>query len=164
LSAPGNTTHALRKTRQRLVGNQSIGRAAAFCRWAAELARDGDIVEIYPGTYPGDVALWPQNNLIVRGVDERPLVIADGKSVQRRDVWLFTGDDVVVENVEISGARSPWENGAGIRHIGSGLTLRHVFLHDNENGVLTSNRYPDTNEILLPGHKRDPDRVFGVCG
>jgi tetratricopeptide (TPR) repeat protein len=116
---------------------------------AAELARDGDIVEIYPGTYPGDVALWPQNNLIVRGVDERPLVTADGKSVQRRDVWLFTGNDVVVENVEISGARSPWENGAGIRHIGSGLTLRHVFLHDNENGVLTSNRYPDTNEILI---------------
>jgi hypothetical protein len=24
-----------------------------------------------------------------------------------------------------------------------------VFLHDNENGVLTSNRYPDTNEILI---------------
>jgi hypothetical protein len=128
---------------------------------AAKLARDGDIVEIDPGTYRGDVALWPQNNLVVRGVGERPSLIADGKSIQRRDVWLFTGDDVVVENIEISGddvvvenieisgARSPWENGAGIRHVGSGLTLRHVFLHDNENGLLVGNRYPDTNEILI---------------
>jgi hypothetical protein len=116
---------------------------------AAKLARDGDIVEIDPGIYRGEVALWPQNDLLVRGVGERPVITADGKAIQRRDVWLFTGDNIVVENVEISGARSPWENGAGIRHTGAGLTLRHVFLHDNENGVLTSNRFPGSNEILI---------------
>jgi hypothetical protein len=116
---------------------------------AAKSARDGDVVEIFPGTYTGGVALWPQSDLIVRGVGERPRVIAGGKSIEHRDVWLFTGDNVVIENVDISGARSPWKNGAGIRHTGSGLTLRHVFLHDNENGVLTSNRYPDTNTILV---------------
>ena len=64
-------------------------------------------------------------------------------------MWLFTGDDVTVENVELSGARSQHENGARIRHIGAGLTLRHIYLHDNENGLLTGNRFPDTNEILF---------------
>lgn len=116
---------------------------------AASAARDGDVVEIDSGTYRGGIALWPQNDIVVRGVGERPIITADGLSIRQRDVWLFTGDDVVVENVDISGARSPWENGAGIRHTGSGLTLRHVFLHDNENGVLTSNRYPDTGQILI---------------
>ena len=58
---------------------------------AARVAKDGDIVEIDPGTYKGDVALWPQNGLIVRGVGERPLITSNGKVIQDRDVWLFTG-------------------------------------------------------------------------
>jgi len=56
---------------------------------------------------------------------------------------------VVVERVEISGARSRHENGAGIRHIGNGLTLRHVYLHYNENGLLTGNRHAETNTVLI---------------
>jgi len=116
---------------------------------AARAATDGDVVEIDAGTYAGGVALWPQNRLLVRGIDGRPQITANGQGIEDRDVWLFTGDDVVVENVEISGARSRFENGSAIRHIGSGLTLRHVFLHDNENGVLSGNRHQDTNEILI---------------
>lgn len=115
---------------------------------AARLAADGDLVEIDPGNYPGGVAAWPQNGLVVRGVGQRPVITAEGKAVQQRDVWLFTGNDVVVENVEISGARSPWRNGAAIRHIGSGLTLRNVFLHDNENGLLTGNRTPGSRILV----------------
>jgi len=125
------------------------GRPIETVAEAARVARDGDIVEIDPGIYRGDVALWPQSDILVRGVGDRPEIRASGRSIERRDVWLFTGDDVVVENVDISGAHSPWENGAGIRHVGSGLTLRYVRLHDNENGVLTGNRYPDTNTVLI---------------
>ncbi len=73
---------------------------------AARAAKDGDVVEIDTGTYKGDVALWPQNHILVRGVGERPVITSNGRVIQDRDVWLFTGDDVVVENVEISGARS----------------------------------------------------------
>jgi hypothetical protein len=116
---------------------------------AASEAKNGDVVEIDSATYRGGVALWPQSDIVVRGVGERPVITADGLSIRQRDVWLFTGNNVVVENIDISGARSPWTNGAGIRHTGSGLTLRHVFLHDNENGLLTSNGHPDTSEILI---------------
>ena len=38
---------------------------------AARLAKDGDIVEIDPGTYAGAVAIWPQDDLKIVGV--RPL-------------------------------------------------------------------------------------------
>lgn len=95
------------------------------------------------------MALWPQNGLIVRGVGERPIITSNRKAVQDRDVWLFMGDDLVVENVEIYGARSGYENGAGIRHIGNGLTLRHVYLHDNENGLITGNGHAESNNILI---------------
>lgn len=120
------------------------GRALKTPAAAARLAGDGDVVEIDPGEYAGGVAHWPQNRLLVRGAGKRPQITAAGKSIKDRDVWLFTGDNVTVENVEISGARSRYENGAGIRHTGSGLTLRNVFLHDNENGVLTGNQHPDS--------------------
>ncbi|MBT8130741.1 MAG: hypothetical protein KJO35_00610, partial [Gammaproteobacteria bacterium] len=116
---------------------------------AARVASDGDTVEIDAADYEGGVALWPQNRIIVKGVGGRPSITSNGKVIQRRDVWLFTGNDVTVENVEISGARSEFENGAGIRHTGAGLTLRHVFLHNNENGLLTGNGHPDTNKVLI---------------
>ena len=112
---------------------------------AARAAGNGAIVEIDAGNYPGGVARWPQDQLIVRGVGGRPVITARGKSVAKRDVWLFTGNDVRVENVEISGARSVFKNGAGIRHVGRNLVLQHVYLHDNENGLLTGNKHPDSD-------------------
>jgi hypothetical protein len=117
---------------------------------AAAAAGDGDVIEIEAGDYPGAVATWPQHGLLIRGVGGRPHIAANDQRVADRDVWLFTGDDVVVENVEISGARSPkYNNGAAIRHIGRNLTLRHVHLHHSENGVLIGNDYPDTNRVLV---------------
>ncbi|MEO0421584.1 MAG: hypothetical protein AAF184_04575 [Pseudomonadota bacterium] len=116
---------------------------------AATAARDGDVVEIAAGDYPGDVAIWTQNGLLIRGTGGRPHVRGAGRRVDGRDVWLFKGDDIVIENVEISGARSPsYHNGASIRHIGKHLTLRHVFLHDSENGLLTGNRHPDSRILI----------------
>jgi hypothetical protein len=115
---------------------------------AARLAADGAVVELDPGIYRSGVAHWPQSRLIVRGVGDRPVITADGRSVEGRDIWLFSGDDVTVENVEISGARSQFQNGAAIRHMGSGMTLRHVYLHGNENGILTGNARPDSDILF----------------
>jgi hypothetical protein len=105
---------------------------------AAMVAVDGTTIEIDVGEYRGGIALWPQNNLTIRGVGGRPHIKAAGRAVRERDIWLFTGDDVVVENIEFSGARSKkHRNGAGIRHTGSDLVVRHSFFHDSDNGILT---------------------------
>lgn len=45
---------------------------------AAQQAHDGDIVLIAAGSYAGDVASWPQNRLILRGIGGRAHLIANG--------------------------------------------------------------------------------------
>ena len=116
---------------------------------AARSAPDGATIEVAAGNYPGAVAEWRQSHLTVRGVGGRPHISAAGRSVQQRDVWLFSGNDVTVENVEISGARSRRnKNGASIRFIGRNLTLRHVYLHDSEDGLLTGNTHPDSRLLI----------------
>jgi hypothetical protein len=105
---------------------------------AATIAVDGTTIAIDAGEYPGGVAYWPQNKLTILGVGGRPHIKAAGRAVQERDIWLFTGDDIVVENMEFSGARSiQYRNGAGIRHTGDGLVVRHSYFHDSDNGILT---------------------------
>jgi len=128
---------------------------------AARAAKDGDTVEIDAGNYPAGSALWPQNRLTIRGIGpDRARILASARGIQDRDVWLLTGDQVRIENVEISGARAgSSRNGAAIRHMGRNLVLRNVFLHDNENGLLTGNRAPES-EVLIE-HSEFANNGFG---
>lgn len=106
---------------------------------AARIARDGDTVEIAAGEYRGDVASWRQNRLTLRGVGGRPHLRAAGRTAEGKAIWVIKGDDVVVENVELSGTRAPGFAGAGIRAEGGRLTLRNVHFHDHQMGILTNN-------------------------
>ena len=115
---------------------------------AARVATDGTTVLIDPGDYSGGVAHWPQSNLTIIGVGTRPHMKAAGRAIEGRDIWLFTGDNVVVENIEFSDARSmSYRNGAGIRHMGSNLIVRHCYFHDSDNGILTWKA--PTGDILI---------------
>lgn len=102
----------------------------------AQIARDGDIVEIAAGTYQGDVAVWQQNNLVLRGMGGYAHLQAAGKAAQGKAIWVIRGDNATVENIEFSGAKVSDKNGAGIRAEGKGLKVKHCFFHDNENGIL----------------------------
>jgi len=94
------------------------------------------VVEIEAATYAADVAVWRANRLTLKGVGGRPHITGDGRHAEGKGIWVIKGDDVTVENVEMSGARVPDGNGAAIRAEGRNLTLRRVYLHDNENGLL----------------------------
>jgi len=104
---------------------------------AARVARDNDIIEIEADRYVGDVALWTQNGLLLRGVNGRPHLDSQGHTAQDQGIWVFRGNDIAVENIEFSGARSRSRNGSGIRFLGRNLTVRDSYFHDNEDGVLT---------------------------
>ena len=107
---------------------------------ALTAAADGDTVEIdAAGSYDGDTCAFHANDLTVRGVNGRPKIDARGNYAWGKGIWVITGKRVVVDNVELSGARVPDRNGAAIRLDGMHLTLRNSFFHDNENGILTSN-------------------------
>jgi pectate lyase len=114
---------------------------------AAKFARDGDIVEIDAGDYPKDAATWKQNNLTIRGVGGQAHLNADGASAEGKGIWVIRGNNVIIENIEFSGAQVRDRNGAGIRLEGAGLTIRNCYFHDNQNGILTGAN--ETSDILI---------------
>lgn len=115
------------------------GRPFAVPSAAARVARDGATVAIDAGDYVGDVAVWTQNRLTIRGVGGRARLQAGGRSAEGKAIWVIRGDGVLIEHVELSGTRVPSRNGAGIRHEGGRLTLRDCRLHHNEMGILSYN-------------------------
>lgn len=106
---------------------------------AAKRAKDGDIVEILPGEYRADVAVWGQKQLTIRGIGERPVLIADGASAEGKAIWVIRNGDFRIHNVEFRGARVPDGNGAGIRLERGRLHVSASTFIDNENGILTAN-------------------------
>jgi hypothetical protein len=91
------------------------------------------------GDYRADVAVWAQQNLTIRGVGERPRLIADGRSAEGKAIFVVRGDGVRVENIAFFGARVRGRNGAGIRLEKGRLEVARCHFEDNENGILTSN-------------------------
>ena len=106
---------------------------------AARVAKDGDTVDILPGEYHADVAVWLQKRLTIRGVGETPVLKADGRSAEGKATWVLRDGEFVIENIAFEGARVDDRNGAGIRFERGSLTLRRCRFTDNENGVLTGN-------------------------
>ena len=113
------------------------------------MVQAGDTIDIDQDDYMGTDALaaWTKDDLLIRGVGGRPHLIADGAYILGKGIWVFVGNNITVENIEFSGATVPDENGAGIRLDGVGMTARHCYFHDNENGILTSN--PNDGDILI---------------
>lgn len=106
---------------------------------ATRLAGDGDVVEIAAGTYRGDVAVWLQKRLTIRGVGGRPELVADGNNAEGKAIWVIRDGDFEVDNIAFRGARAAPGNGAGIRFEKGRLTVRHCLFEDNEMGILTGN-------------------------
>ncbi len=109
---------------------------ATPCR-AIAAAATGDLIQIYPGTYSGDVCGIYASNLTIRGVNGRPKIDAAGKNAMGKATWVVVGNNVTVENVEMLGSKVPDLNGAALRLEGTHFTLRKSFLHDNQNGILS---------------------------
>lgn len=112
-----------------------------FVRDAAAAVQDGDTVDIDGrGVYRGDVCGWTRNNLLIRGVNGRPHLEANGAHFGGKGIWVFSGNNIRVENIEFSGAVVPDNNGAGIRlEPNISTVIVNCYFHNNENGILTAN-------------------------
>lgn len=107
---------------------------------AAAIASNGDVIEIDPGTYQ-DTAIWRADNLIIKGrAGGRIHINADGIYIpNRKAIWVITGNNTIVDNIEFSNAAVADRNGAGIRQEGDNLTVRNCYFHHNEMGILAGN-------------------------
>tara|TARA_R110001583_G_scaffold184037_1_gene342962 strand:- start:22840 stop:23997 length:1158 start_codon:yes stop_codon:yes gene_type:complete len=115
------------------------GEAISHIAEAARIAKDGDIILIKPGIYRADVTLWKQRKLEIRGIGQRPIIIADGQSSEGKAIWVFRQGEFKVENIEFRGTRVRDGNGAGIRLERAKLEITNCVFEDNQNGILTAN-------------------------
>jgi hypothetical protein len=125
---------------------------------AAASAQAGDVIEIDAGAYDSDAATWDNDRLTLRGVGGRAHMRSNGAAVQGKGIWVISGNDVVVENIEFSGASVPDLNGAGIRADGGSLTVCNSFFHDNQEGILggSGNMLIEYSEFARNGNCIDP--------
>lgn len=114
---------------------------------AAKLAKSGDTVEIQAGEWHGDVALWENKDVTIRGVGGRPVLHAAGRSVEGKGIWVFRHGRFIVENIEFRDARVSDGNGAGIRLESGKLRVVKCHFLNNQSGILTSN--DDTVELEI---------------
>ena len=106
---------------------------------AIAAAAAGDTIQIDSSiTYVGDVCAWTTPNLTLQGVGgARAHIDAGGLNSQGKGIWVISGANTIVENIEFSGATVPDHNGVGIRQQADNLTVRNCYFHDNEEGILT---------------------------
>ena len=115
-----------------------------YCSQVVSLVQDGDTVEIDFATYVNDPQVqWTQNNLYIVGVGGRPRleagsIIANDPS-NGKGIFVISGSDVHVHNIEFANAMVIDNNGAGIRHQGGNLTVTNCKFIGNQNGILSGN-------------------------
>ena len=130
---------------------------------AAATARNGDHIKIDAATYR-DCAVWRASDLLIEGVGGTPHV--RDVTCENQAIWFILGSRVTVRNIEFSGAHATYNNGAGIKFMGSTLTVHDSKFHHNENGILTA---PDPTSAIriyksefTDNGKCEPDCAHGI--
>ena len=119
-------------------------RTYLFCSQVAPLVQNGDTVLIDNAIYVNDPQVkWSKNNLLIKGVDGRPRLqagnIIASDAVNGKGIFVISGANVTVENIEFANAVVIDHNGAGIRQEGPNLTVRYCTFTGNEMGILCGN-------------------------
>ncbi len=100
---------------------------------AVNEAKPGQTVILAPGIYRQG-AFIDVPRLTVRGIAGAHL---KGHTVGEKAALVVRSPDVTIEGIECSDIRVRDRNGACIRVEGDNLTVRNVYFHDNEQGILT---------------------------
>ncbi|MDD2724772.1 MAG: right-handed parallel beta-helix repeat-containing protein [Methylovulum sp.] len=108
----------------------------------------------YPSLAVASTALQDHQTLLIgEGVYTEPLVINrnhvqiigsgrvvfDGASAEGKAAIITKGKQITISNIECKNIAVADQNGACIRSEGAGLTVEHVYFHDSEQGILSSN-------------------------
>lgn len=134
------------------------GRQYATIAEAVAASRDGDTLLVQAGTYRNDFAtirtditIQGQGGLARLEATEPP---PNGKAI------LVTNGDITLDRVELTGARVPDQNGAGVRLEGGTLVITNAFIHGNENGILAGD-IPGTTLTIRDSEIADNGRGDG---
>ena len=106
---------------------------------AVAASHGGDTIKVDAGTYTNDV-LNISHSLTLQAVGGTVKLVGTAQPANGKGLIDAggAGVDVAISGFDISGATVPDRNGAGIRYEGGTLTLSHVNIHDNQNGILAN--------------------------
>ena len=99
---------------------------------ALAAVRDGETITVRAGIYEDAGALRASRVTI----KAEPGAHIRNRAVEGKAALVIKGNDTVIEGLECSGIKVPDDNGACIRIEGRNLTLRRVFFHHSQSGVL----------------------------
>lgn len=116
-------------------------RTYKYCSQLAPLVQYGDTVEIDFATYINDSqVIWNKNNLHIVGVGGRPRLQAGSKiandNVNGKGIFVISGSNATIDNIEFANAAVVDHNGAGIRQEGANLLVSRCKFTGNEMGIL----------------------------
>ncbi len=114
---------------------QILVNSAIELRQAIERSNAGDEITIAPGRYEVRDLKLPRD-ITLRGQGE--VVFYASRPVAKGLINPLPGASVRIENIKFMSARSPDQNGAGIRHDGDNLTIIDSIFEDNEDGILST--------------------------
>jgi len=132
--------------------NVGPGRTHQFCSQVAPWVEDGDSILIDNGTYVNDPQVkWSKNNLYIAGIGGHPRleagsIIANDMS-NGKGIFVISGANVHVHNIEFANAVVQDHNGAGIRQEGANLWVSNCLFNGNEMGILGGN-IPDCKTTI----------------
>jgi len=119
-------------------------RTYTYCSKVASLVQNGDTILIDFATYKNDPQVkWDKNNLYIKGIGGRPRleagsIIANDAS-NGKGIFVISGANVTVDNIEFANAAVIDRNGAGIRQEGANLNIFRCKFVGNEMGILCGN-------------------------
>ena len=132
--------------------NVGPARTYTFCSQVAPLVQHGDTVLIDFATYFNDPqVIWNKSNLYIAGTGGRPRLeagsIIAGDMVNGKGIFVISGSNVHIHNIEFANAVVQDNNGAGIRQEGANLWVSNCAFTGNEMGILGGN-IPDCKTTI----------------
>ncbi|MEH6648955.1 MAG: right-handed parallel beta-helix repeat-containing protein [Motiliproteus sp.] len=101
---------------------------------AFKRAKDHSIIQISPGHY-NEAAVLTAHSVVVKA--EKGAVIY-GKAAHGKGALVLKGNDTIIEGLECHSISVPDGNGKCVRLEGIGVTLRDVYFHHAQGGILGS--------------------------
>jgi hypothetical protein len=104
---------------------------------------DGDTLYIQSATYKNQPQVYlAKDNLYISGINGRPRLEAGSTLTNKSNgkaIFVISGSNCVVQNIEFANAKVPDNNGAGIRQEGCDLKVTDCHFFGNEMGILGGN-------------------------
>jgi hypothetical protein len=102
---------------------------------AKHAIRKGSRIYLFSGVFEEGIYL-DKDDLEIIGEEGG---VFDNAAVDEKAALVLTSNNVLVENIECRNIQVSDSNGACIRFEGTNLTVRNLYAHDSQSGVMTSN-------------------------